>query len=88
MYGYLPVYVCNVCVHGTRGGQKRALDPLELELQMVIICHVGAGNQTRSSCPAANAPNCWAICPAPAMISFNSVWHQPIQQKTGPFCLF
>ena len=24
---------------------KRVLDPLELELQMVMICHVGAGNQ-------------------------------------------
>lgn len=28
------------------GGQKSASDLLELELQMVVSCHVGAGNQT------------------------------------------
>ena len=27
-----------------RGGQKRALDPLELELQKTVSFHVGAGN--------------------------------------------
>lgn len=26
--------------------QKRASDSLELELQMIVSCHVGAGNQT------------------------------------------
>jgi hypothetical protein len=25
-------------------GQKRALDPLELETQAVVSCHMGAGN--------------------------------------------
>jgi hypothetical protein len=25
------------------GGHRRALDPLELEKQMVVSCHVGAG---------------------------------------------
>jgi hypothetical protein len=25
------------------GGHRKALDPLELELQMVVICHVGVG---------------------------------------------
>lgn len=32
----------SVVIH--RGGQKRATDPWELELQMVISCHVGPGN--------------------------------------------
>lgn len=30
------VYVCELCVFRARRGQKRALDPLELELQMVV----------------------------------------------------
>jgi hypothetical protein len=32
------------CVPGAQSGQKRELDPLELELQMVVSCFVGAGN--------------------------------------------
>ena len=32
------------------GGQKRVLDPLELELQMVVSHHVGARNQTQVLC--------------------------------------
>ena len=28
--------------HRAHGGQKRALDPLELELQMVVSCHEDA----------------------------------------------
>ena len=27
------------------GGQKRVLDPLELGIQVVVSCHVGAGNK-------------------------------------------
>lgn len=33
-------------VPGARGGLKCALDPLEVELHMVVGCHVGAGNKT------------------------------------------
>lgn len=32
--------VCS-CVTGTCGGQRKMLDPGELELQMVVRCHVG-----------------------------------------------
>lgn len=35
-------HVCPV----SRGAQKRALDPQELELQMAVRHHVGAGKQT------------------------------------------
>lgn len=35
---------------GSHGGQKRALDPLGLELQTVINCPVGAGKFTRALC--------------------------------------
>ena len=38
MHIYVP-HACNAC-----GGQKMALDSLELELQMDVCCHVGAGN--------------------------------------------
>ena len=49
MYGYFVcMYVCVLCVPGTGGGQKRASYLLELELQMVVNHHVGAGNQTQA----------------------------------------
>ena len=38
--GVLPTYVC-VCVY------VRVLDPLELDLQIVVSCHMGAGNESR-----------------------------------------
>lgn len=41
------MYVCMMCVLGTLGGQKRALDSLELKLQMVVIHHMGARNQAQ-----------------------------------------
>ena len=40
------------------GGQKRASDPLELELQTAVNCCVGAGNQTQVSARVANALSC------------------------------
>ena len=38
------MYVYAIHEYSARGGQKKALDPLELELQMVVRGHVGAGN--------------------------------------------
>ena len=49
VYGcFVCIYVCipHVCVEPACGVQRGELDPLELELQMVVSCHVGAGNQT------------------------------------------
>ena len=37
------IYVHHMRV-GAGGGQKRALDPLELQLQIVVSYHVGSGN--------------------------------------------
>jgi hypothetical protein len=34
--------MCTTCILDIHGGQKRALDPLEWELQTVVNCHVGA----------------------------------------------
>lgn len=47
MFG-LHVCLCIRHLSGALGGQKRALDPLKLELQMVVSCHVGAGNQAHA----------------------------------------
>jgi hypothetical protein len=35
---FLRMYVCTSCVFGACRGQKRALDPLELEL-WIVKCH-------------------------------------------------
>lgn len=43
---------------GAQGGQKMMSDPLELELLMVVSCHVGAGNQTQVLCKSNNVLNC------------------------------
>lgn len=39
-------YVCSPHVCGIHGSQKRVMDPLRLELQTVMRCHVGAENGT------------------------------------------
>ena len=40
------MHVCVSCARGTGRRQKRASDALELQLQAVVSCHMGAGNQT------------------------------------------
>lgn len=43
------VCVCgHICTHEFRC-QGRALDPLKLKLQMVVVCHVGAGTEPELS---------------------------------------
>lgn len=45
LYEYIAyMYISEPTSYSARGGQKRASDPLELELQAVVICYVGAGN--------------------------------------------
>ena len=41
----MSVYDMHAC--SAHGGQKRAVEPLEVELQTVVSCHVGARNQTQ-----------------------------------------
>lgn len=45
----------HVCVPGVPGGQKKVLRPLDLELQTVVRCCVGAENGEWSSGRAATA---------------------------------
>ena len=47
MYRYFScICVCVPHTHSVQECQKKMSDPLELELQTVVSCHVGAGNQT------------------------------------------
>ena len=41
----LHVCLCTACMPGIGRGQKRASDPLELELEMVVGLHESAGNR-------------------------------------------
>lgn len=44
IYFYVFMHVCLSCACGSQEGQKRALDLLKLELQMVVNHCIGAGN--------------------------------------------
>lgn len=61
MYAGAP-HVCSA-----HRGEKRALDPLELELQLVVSYHVGAGVQKEpvSSAREVNSLLYWPFSPAP-----------------------
>lgn len=49
MYGcFAFMYTCAPCACSTRGGQKGASDILDLEIEMVVRLHMGAGSQTLS----------------------------------------
>lgn len=43
--------MCIMYVLGASRSQKRASDHLQLEVQMIASCHVGAGYQTQVLCP-------------------------------------
>lgn len=42
MYDWL--YISVPCACNSYSSQERASDPLELELQMLVSCYMGAGN--------------------------------------------
>jgi hypothetical protein len=49
-------HVC-VCVCGVHKSQKTTSEPMGLDLQTVVTCHVGAGNELWSSERETNALN-------------------------------
>jgi hypothetical protein len=62
--------VLPACRHGYLGvlgahSQTRALDLIELELQMAVNHHVGPGINPGSSARATSAPNHWAMFSVP-----------------------
>lgn len=56
---YLRVCLCSTCLPGTQGIQRRASDPLTLELQTVVSLHLGTRTITWSCGRAVDALNCW-----------------------------
>lgn len=61
----LRVCLCATFLHGGRRGQKRGLDPLELELQMSVNCLGYAAVKLTASERALSRPDHWAISLAP-----------------------
>lgn len=43
VFACMYVSVCPMCVPGDCRGQKRISDPPEIELHIIVSCHVGAG---------------------------------------------
>lgn len=75
------MYVC-ACIMlkcGIHRGQNRMLNPLELELQNVVICHVDAEIKAGSSGKASSTLNCGAVSPSP--VSFFLFNLKVIEQK-------
>lgn len=44
MNAFLHVRLCTMCVPGDQGDQKTVSDTMELKLQTIVKCNVGAGN--------------------------------------------
>ena len=49
----LHIFLCIMSMPGDLGGQNRESGPLELELTMVVDCHVVLGTKPRTSARAA-----------------------------------
>lgn len=60
----LHAYLCTRCMPNALRAQKRILDPLRLELSMVVSCRVVPPIKPRSSGGAARAPGHGVIFPA------------------------
>ena len=43
LFSFFTIHICVLCVLRSLEGQKRVLDPVGLELQMLVSSHVGAG---------------------------------------------
>lgn len=54
------LFMFTTCMRGTHGGQKRALDPLGLGLQILWATIWMMGTESWSSLGAVSALNCWA----------------------------
>lgn len=54
-FAYMYVYMCITCVPDACGNQKKITDSLELELQVVMSCHVDAGNWEPNPSPFGRA---------------------------------
>jgi hypothetical protein len=60
----LHVCMCSRCVQCLRRVEQAILDPLEVELQMIVSCHVGSRKWTWVLCTL----NCWAVSPIDLLV--------------------
>lgn len=65
-------------------GQKRALDPLGLELHMAVSCHVGAGTKVVSS---ARAISVLSPVPHTPLLTSDSEMVSPVLGEESPTVL-
>jgi hypothetical protein len=56
---------CTTCMHGANGGQKRAPNHLELELQAVVRPDMSAETQARIPCKSSKCPLLLSHSPSP-----------------------
>lgn len=61
----LSVCMCSLCMPDIQGGQKRGLNPLEQEVQMVINHHVGSGNGTCVLCKSTKCSELLSLLSSP-----------------------
>lgn len=59
--------MCAQHTFSAQGELMRASEILDLEFQMFLSFHVGAGNQSRSSVSESSAVECGAISSAPSL---------------------
>lgn len=62
------MYVCAPLLAWYEGPNRRAPDPLGLEVQMVVSFGVGSGSQTEFSAKVTQVPTCWVKCLDPIQI--------------------
>lgn len=64
------MYVHHVCLVGDHRSQERVLDPLGLELQTFVNCHMGTRNKIQVFFKRNSALNLWANFLAPDFIIY------------------
>lgn len=93
------MYICALHGFSSHGGWKRALYPLELELNTVVNCHVGAKNWTQSSELLSHLPSPWkqqlfdrnVSCWHPGRLVVQLKYWNSVEQKletTPPWVLY
>lgn len=68
----------------THGGQKTELGSLEMELQVVVSCHVALAVEPRSSAQAVSAFHCQGLSAAPLCPSWPSVCNNTFLKQSHP----
>jgi hypothetical protein len=81
------MYVYPTRVYSAHRGQKRALEPLELELQTVVSFHVDPENQTGSPGRTASALDHWAISVALKLLFWREEFTSQYNVHHSTMCL-